>query len=60
MVESCNGCTNKGSNPEHPMVIPSLFIVVDNGGSKTSSRVDARTRDRNGGQVNHEHSKPNW
>ena len=42
------------------MVIPGLVIVVDNSSTKAPSRVDARSSDGDGGQVNHEHSKSNW
>lgn len=42
------------------MVIPSLVLVVNNGSSKTASRVDAGAGDGNGGQVDHEHSETDW
>ena len=42
------------------LVIPGLLIVVDNSSPQTPGRVDTGASDRNSGQVNHEHGKPNW
>lgn len=42
------------------MIIPGFFIVDDDGCTKAPGRVDAGTSNRDCGQVDHEHSKPNW
>lgn len=42
------------------MVIPCLFLAIDHGSSKASSRINTSSGDRNGGQVNHEHGKSDW
>lgn len=59
MVDSSKSSTNEWSNPKDPVVIPSVLLVVDNGGSKTPGRVDAGSGDGDGGQVNQEHCKTN-
>ena len=41
------------------MVIPSKVLVVNEGCTKTPSWVDTSSCDRNGGQVNQKHCKPN-
>lgn len=41
------------------MVMPSLFLVENEGCPKTPCRVDACPCDGDGGQVNQKHSKPN-
>lgn len=60
VVEGGNGGSDEGSDPEHPLVIPCLLLVVYHGGSQTPRRVNSGSGHRNCGQVNHEHSKPNW
>ena len=42
------------------MIIPGFLIVDDDSSTKAPSRVDASTGNRDCGQVDHEHSKPNW
>lgn len=42
------------------LVIPSLLVVEYDSRPKASSWVDASAGDRDGGQVNYEHRKPNW
>ena len=42
------------------LVVPDFVIVVDHRSSKAPSRVDPSASNRNGGQVNHKHSKPYW
>ena len=42
------------------MITPGLGLVVDDSSPETSSRVDSGSGDGDCGQVNHEHSKPNW
>ncbi|VFR03678.1 unnamed protein product [Cuscuta campestris] len=42
------------------MVIPSMTFVVDDGRAQAAGRVDACTRDGDGGQVNQEDCKPYW
>jgi len=59
MVQSSKCCPNEWSNPEYPMVIPSEVLVVNEGCTKTPSWVDTSSCDRNGGQVNQKHCKPN-
>lgn len=47
------------SNAKAYMVVPSLILVVDKSCPKTPSRVDTCPCDRDGGQVNQKHCKPN-
>lgn len=37
------------------LIVPGLFIVIDNCSSETPSRIDTCSGDGNCGQVNHEH-----
>ena len=41
------------------LVVPGLFLVVDNCGSEATGGVDSGSSDGNGGQVNHEDGKTN-
>jgi hypothetical protein len=45
--------------PTH-MVAPRMIPVVDDGGAKAPSRVDAGAGDGDGGKVDQEHREPNW
>ena len=40
------------------MLIPNFFVVEDHSSTKTPSWVNTSTSDGDGGQVYHEHSKP--
>lgn len=42
------------------MVIPSRVLVVDDGCTKTPSRVDTGSGDGDCSQVDQEHGEPNW
>ena len=42
------------------MVIPATVLIEDDGCAETASGVDAGAGDGDGGQVNQEHSEPNW
>lgn len=39
------------------MIMPCVLVVVDDGCTKTSGRVDAGAGDRNGSQVHQEHGE---
>lgn len=40
------------------LVIPGFLFVIDDSSAETPSWVDTGASDRDGGEVNHEHSKP--
>jgi len=42
------------------VIVPAKVFVEDDGGTQTTSRVDTGSGDGDGGQVNQEHSEPNW
>nr|GMD29874.1 putative aquaporin [Ipomoea batatas] len=60
MVQGGQCSSNEWSDPEYPLVIPSVIFVVDNGSAKATCRIDASSCDGDGGQVNQENRKPNW
>lgn len=60
MVGGGDGGADEWSDPEDPLVIPGLVVVVDDGSSQAPGRVDAGTGDRDSGQVDHEHREPDW
>lgn len=42
------------------MVFPGMVLVVDDGGTKAPSWVDAGSGDGNSGQMHQKHREPNW
>jgi hypothetical protein len=57
VVEHGDGSTNEGPHPEHPLVLPNLSLVDDDGRPQAPGRVDAGASDGDGGEVHHEHSE---
>jgi hypothetical protein len=58
VVEGRDGRADEGADPEDPVVIPWLVLVVDDGGAEAPGGVDAGAGDGDGGQVDHEHGEP--
>lgn len=55
VVEGGESSSDERSNPEDPLVIPRVLLVVDNGNPKASGRVDPCASDGDGRQMNQKH-----
>jgi hypothetical protein len=55
VVEHGGGGADEWADPEYPVILPRLSLVVHNGRPQAPCRVDARAGDGDGGQVHHEH-----
>ncbi|GER57716.1 HMG-box (high mobility group) DNA-binding family protein, partial [Striga asiatica] len=59
VVEGGDCCSDKRADPENPVVVPGLVLVVDHGGAETPSRVYAGAGYGDCRQVDHENRETN-
>ncbi|GER51079.1 P-loop containing nucleoside triphosphatehydrolases superfamily protein [Striga asiatica] len=59
VVEGGYGGSDERTNPENPVVVPGLVLVVYHGGPETPGRVYSGAGDWDCRQVDHEHREPN-